>query len=92
MRVELTRDFERAFHALSNERQVAAERVIRGLPQVLGNPHAHRGTGVRKLHPSGIWEARVGLGLRLIFAVRDDVLTLCRLGSHDEIRRFLEGL
>ena len=92
MRVELTRDFERAFRKLSASKRSAVERALGGLPAILGDPHGHRGLGVRKLHASGIWEARVGLGLRMVFSFRDEVLTLRRLGSHDDVQRFLARL
>lgn len=50
------------------------------------------GLGIRKRHRSGIWEARVGLGLRLVFALEPDRLTLVRAGTHDDIRRYLREL
>jgi len=31
----------------------------------------------------------VGLGLRIVFGLETELLTLVRVGSHDEIRRFL---
>ena len=47
---------------------------------------------IRKLHATGIWEARVGLGLRMVFTLEANQLTLVRVGSHDEIRRYLRQL
>jgi hypothetical protein len=41
---------------------------------------------------SGIWEARVGIGLRLAFTLQAQLLTLVRVATHDEIRRFLREL
>jgi len=52
----------------------------------------HSGLGIRKLHRSGIWEARLGLGLRLVFAVQKEVLTLVRVGTHQDIQRYLRTL
>jgi hypothetical protein len=62
------------------------------LPRAVGDPHLHAGLGIRKLHGSGIWEARVGLGLRLVFALEPGLVTLVRAGTHDEIRRYLRTL
>jgi hypothetical protein len=62
------------------------------LLRAVGDPHLHAGLGIRKLHASGIWAARVGLGLRVVFGLETDLLTLVRVGSHDEIRRFLRQL
>jgi mRNA-degrading endonuclease YafQ of YafQ-DinJ toxin-antitoxin module len=58
----------------------------------MGDPHTHAGLGLRKLHRSGIWEARVGLGLRLVFGLQPDLLALARVGSHEDVRRFLKEL
>ena len=58
----------------------------------MGEPHRHAGLGIRKLHRSGIFEARVGLGLRLVFALQPELLALARVGSHEEVRRFLREL
>jgi hypothetical protein len=62
------------------------------LPRVLGDPHSHIGLGIRKLHGSGIWETRVGLGLRLVFAQEPGLLTLVLVGRHEDVRRFLREL
>jgi hypothetical protein len=59
---------------------------------VAGDPHRHAGAGIRKLHGSGIWEARLGLGLQLVFALERGMLALARVGTHDEIRRYLKDL
>jgi hypothetical protein len=66
--------------------------VMLVLPRAVGDVHAHAGLGIRRLHASGIWEARLGLGLRLVSALEADHLTLVRVGSHDEIRRYLRQL
>ena len=92
MRIALGRRFQRDVAALSKERRVALFEAIRALPGAIGDPHRHGGLGIRKLHSSGIWEARVGLGLRLVFAVEPGLLTLVRVGTHDEIRGFLREL
>ncbi len=92
MRVQLTRAFERQWRPFEKNAQESIAKVIRLLPTVVEDPHAHLGAGLRKLHPSGIWEARVGLNLCFVFAVDGDLLTLDRIGTHDEIRRSLKAL
>ena len=62
------------------------------IPKALGDVHAHAGLGLRKIHRTGIWEARVGLSLRLILTLVDGALTFVRAGSHDDVRRFLQDL
>jgi len=63
---------------LEGDRRAAVFDALLALPKALGEPHAHAGLGIRKLHASGIWEARVGLDLRLVFALQPDLLTVAR--------------
>jgi mRNA-degrading endonuclease YafQ of YafQ-DinJ toxin-antitoxin module len=92
MRIALAEGFQRDVRLLSETHRLAVCDAMLGLPRALGDPRTHAGLGIRKVHASGIWEARVGLGLRLVFALEADRLTLVRVGSHDEIRRFLRQL
>ena len=89
MRVALAEGLPRDVRALSEAHRLAVLDALLSLPRAMGDPHVHAGLGIRKLHASGIWEARVGLGLRLVFALEANLLTLVRVGGHDEIRRFL---
>ncbi len=89
MRIALAEGFQRDVRALSEAHRLAVLDALLSLPRAMGDPHVHAGLGIRKLHASGIWEARVGLGLRLVFALEANLLTLVRVGGHDEIRRFL---
>lgn len=92
MRVLLTERFQRDARDLDDEQRRAVFDVILSLPRVVGDPHTHAGLGMRKLHRSGIWEARVGLGLRLVFGLQPDMLSLVRVGNHEDVRRFLREL
>lgn len=92
MRIALTERFQSDVAALDDVSRSSVFHVVLGLPKALGHPHLHAGLGVRKIHPSGIWEARAGLGLRLVFTIADATLTLVRVGTHDDVRRFLRSL
>lgn len=92
MRIALAAQFRRNIEDLSQEQRLAVSRVVDALPTALGKPHLHAGLGLRKLHASGIWEGRVGLGLRLVFALKMDLVTLTRVGAHEEVRRYLKSL
>jgi mRNA-degrading endonuclease YafQ of YafQ-DinJ toxin-antitoxin module len=92
MRVALAEAFQRDVRALSEAQRLAVLEAMLSLPRAVSDPHLHAGLGIRKLHASGIWEARVGFGLRLVFALETDLLTLVRVGSHDEIRRYLRQI
>jgi mRNA-degrading endonuclease YafQ of YafQ-DinJ toxin-antitoxin module len=92
MRVALAATFQRDVRAFSDTHRLAVFEVLLALPRAVGDPHLHAGLGIRKLHASGIWEARVGLGLRVVYTLEADLLTLARVGSHDEIRRYLRQI
>lgn len=92
MRIALTERFQRDAGTLSKKQRSALFEVILALPKVVGKPHLHQGVGVRKIHASGVWEARVGLGLRLVFALEPDRISLVWVGTHDDVRRFLREL
>jgi mRNA-degrading endonuclease YafQ of YafQ-DinJ toxin-antitoxin module len=92
MKVLLTERFQHDIRDLDDDQRRAVFDAIVALPGVVGDPHTHTGLGIRKLHRSGIWEARVGLGLRMVFALRPDMLALVRVGSHEDVRSFLKEL
>jgi mRNA-degrading endonuclease YafQ of YafQ-DinJ toxin-antitoxin module len=92
MRVALSESFQRDMRGLSDDHRLGVFDTMLSLTRAVGDPHLHAGLGIRKLHASGIWEARVGLGLRVVFAQERGLLTLVRVGRHDEIKRFLREL
>ena len=92
MRVALAEGFQRDVRALSDAQRLALFEAMLALPRAVGDPHVHAGLGIRKLHASGIWEARVGLGLRVVYVLETNLLALVRVGAHDEIRRYLRQL
>jgi mRNA-degrading endonuclease RelE of RelBE toxin-antitoxin system len=92
MRIALTERFQRDVRDLSPEQRAALFEVLLSLPAAIGSPHLHAGLGLRKLHKSGIFEARLGLGLRLVFTFDAGAATLVRVAGHDEIRRYLRDL
>jgi mRNA-degrading endonuclease RelE of RelBE toxin-antitoxin system len=92
LKFALTERFLRAVRDLDDSERAAVFDSILALPKALGDPHAHAGLGIRKLHASGIWEARVGRGLRLVFTLEQRLLTLVLVGTHEHVRRFLRDL
>ncbi len=92
MRLTLTERFQKDVRELRPDQRAALFEVLLSLSAAVGNPHLHAGLGMRKLHRSGIWETRLGLGLRLVFALAGEEATLVRVGNHEEIRRYLRTL
>jgi mRNA-degrading endonuclease YafQ of YafQ-DinJ toxin-antitoxin module len=92
LRIALTERFVQDVRGLTVDGRAAVFDVILSLPRAMKTPQLHTGIGLRKVHSRGIWELRVGLGLRLVFALEGDTATLVRAGTHDEIKTFLRAL
>ena len=92
MKLLLTERFQKDVSKLSQVERARIFEALLKLPPALKNPHRHAGTGVRKLHHSGIYEARIGLGLRMVFALRSGDLILAMVGTHDKVRKYLASL
>lgn len=89
MRIVLTERFQRDIRYLPSAERDRVFEAMLAIPKALGEMHAHQGLGLRKIHRTGIWEARVGLNLRLILTLVDGSTMFVRVGSHDEVKRFL---
>ena len=92
MKILLMERFQRDLADLSQEERSRCFELLMALPKTIGLSHRHAGLGIRKLHPSGVYEASVGLGLRVVFALRVDQDILVRVGSHEEVRKYLASL
>ena len=92
MRIALSERFQSDVAGLEDDARAAVFDAILALPRAMGEPHRHAGLGLRRIHASGIWEARIGLGLRIVFTFAEHTLTLVRVGTHEDVRRFLRSL
>lgn len=92
MKILLTERFQKRILKLCLEERAKVFEALLGIPVAMKNPHRHAGIGLRKLHRSGIYEVRIGLGLRIIFAFRKGELILAMVGSHDDVRKYLNDL
>lgn len=92
MRIVLTERFQHDFDRLPSKDQAHVIRVVERLPTAMGAPHRHAGLGIRKLHRSGIYEARIGLHVRVVFLHTKQQMILHRVGNHESVRRYLRQL
>lgn len=92
MKIVITENFQKDVKKISPEQQSQLFSIILKLPKQLGQIHEHSGIGLRKIHASGIYEARLGLGLRMIMGFDKESLYLHRIGNHDDIRHYLKNL
>ena len=87
-RVAAEKSVSLALAKLTPDEQTEALSVLRRLPAAFGYPHTHAGLGLRQLR-RGIYEARIGLHLRVLFERNDDLLVIKTLGNHADVRRYL---
>ena len=66
------------------------KKALRLLQHYLETGEAPVGLGLKKLG-QGVYEFRVGLALRGVWVEEGPLVALALLGSHDEVRRFLQG-
>ena len=65
-------------------------RLIQRVQENFGSPQLHSGTGIRDPPPKksrlGVYESRIGRGLRLVFTLESPVLLYFHtIGNHDEV-------
>ena len=92
MILQLTESFQADVRSLEAQDRARLLDALLALPDAFRSPDRHSGLGLRKIHASGIWEARVGLQLRLVLGLERNTAVLLRAGSHQEISRYLRRL
>jgi mRNA-degrading endonuclease RelE of RelBE toxin-antitoxin system len=88
LKLTLNERFLRSCEHLSHEEQGKLLRALVQLRAAISDPHRHSGLGLRKLSPR-LWELRVGISMRAVFALEQSNALFLFLGTHNEVRRFL---
>ena len=81
--------YERAYNRLTEDQKERVQASISVLEEAFGDPHSHAGIGIRRFQK--FFEARAGLGLRILFVSRGANIILTTVGNHDEIRAFVKN-
>lgn len=82
-----TRRFSGTWRVLDRRLKNRVIETIVALPSQIADPHRHTGYGIRPLHGSPFWEARLDLRWRLIFRLDDEEIILFDVMNHDQVRR-----
>ena len=90
LEINLDPDLLEVLRTYSKSERKEIGELIERMRDSFGDPHAHRGVGVRALG-QGLYECRHGLSLRLVFAAYRGLLYFHTIGTHDEVRRFLKA-
>jgi mRNA-degrading endonuclease RelE of RelBE toxin-antitoxin system len=79
--------FPRTWKRLTNSQRERIFDIIIALPDLLKNPHQHTDYGIRRLHGTSMYEARLDLRWRLIFSVGENEISLFDVLNHDQVKR-----
>ncbi|MBI5386598.1 MAG: hypothetical protein HZA90_18155 [Verrucomicrobia bacterium] len=89
-RAILPPDFREKLRSLPKELRREIGVAITDLEGGFGEPHRHRGLGIRALRDD-YFEIRIGLKLRLVFRNIPQGLVCEMIGDHDDVKRFLKS-
>jgi hypothetical protein len=89
--VQLTERFLLGVREKTKAERLLMGEAINAARDAWGQPHLHRGCGIRRLHKD-FYECRCGLDTRLVFEVVAGALRFHLEGNHDAIRRFIKYL
>ncbi len=87
--IEFFDRFAAEARALPPDRRRELDDALRRLSETFGQPHLHSGLGIRRLKRD-YFECRMGRDLRSAFKLQGRTLFMARIGSHDDVRRFLK--
>ena len=90
IRVLLTPRIQKTADRLGPDVKAKAEEAITAVAAAFGDPHRHRGLGLRKLARCS-YEVRIWLQWRIIFIHDGETLTAYDIMSHDDVARWLRG-
>jgi hypothetical protein len=87
--IRIAPDLLKAIRCMPVPERKAVGQSIAAAQRCIGQPHRHRGLGLRKLRDEW-YEVRVGLKLRLLFENAPEALVFELLGDHDDVKNFLK--
>ena len=90
IRVLLSERIKKTAGKLPPEVREKATQAIADVGAIFGDPHQHRGLGLRKLARRS-YEIRVHLQWRVVFILDEQTLIAYDVMNHDQISRWLRG-
>lgn len=90
LEIDFTPQFRRRARQLTEDQRRQLTLSAEELRLAFGNPHQHRGLGIRRL-AGNFFEFRVGRDLRVVFELQGGTAELSMIGNHDEVRAFLRN-
>jgi len=90
IRVLLSERIKKTADKLPPEVREKASRAIANVGAAFGDPHRHRGLGLRKLAGRS-YEIRVHLHWRIVFIHDGKALVAYDVMTHDDVARWLRG-
>lgn len=83
--------FNRCFKKLPPNKQKLVQETIKKLKIFYETRQISHGLGVKNLR--GIyWEIRASLQERILFTLKDNIISFILVGNHDDMRRYLKNI
>jgi mRNA-degrading endonuclease RelE of RelBE toxin-antitoxin system len=82
--------FIRSLRKIKPDLTDEAESLLNKVRENFGNPHAHAGTGLRKIGERS-YEARIGLHYSVVFIHHATYLEAFDIMTHEEVRQWLRS-
>ena len=90
IRVKLGKRLKAKARDLTSDQIGELNSTLSAVAAQFGDVHSHAGLGVRKIGRR-LYEARVGIKLRIVFVHRADDIVAYDLMSHDEVIKWLRN-
>lgn len=89
--VRLSPRFLACLRKLTDAQVRRVDKALHETARSLGNPHAHSGLSIRRLHED-IFECRAGTELRLLFQLSAGSVDFFFAGDHAAVKRLIREL
>lgn len=87
--------FQKAFDKLPAQSQTLVLKALEAIDQYFKTGQSSHGLQIKKLHSGShakTFEARVTIGLRIVWVETKEEAIFSLLGNHDAVRRFIKNL
>ena len=89
IRFQFKPSFERSLKHMSDQDKERVRNAIEKLARLMMEGEKTIGLGITRLR-GNFWEARAGLGTRVLYQHTGDLIEVILAGNHDDIKHFLK--
>ena len=94
LRYRFKASFEKKYRRLSGQDQTLVLKTVEAIQLSMQKGVSAHGLGLKKLFSDpegGVYEARAGLSLRILWLKKNDLVVFAFIGDHSEVRKYLKN-